>query len=142
MIEPTALNREAYPEPDDLALELYYRTSSIVITPEQTPFQLGRDNIQSGLPISCEFASRQHCAIEFDGGKFMLNDFSRNGTFVQLNRAQTFRILNETTPLIGAGCFKLGAEISIEDPDRILFRIKAASEVVSNPVALRRRRRR
>ncbi|MES2675830.1 MAG: FHA domain-containing protein [Pseudomonadota bacterium] len=142
MIEPTALNRESFTNPDDIVIELYYRNSSIIITPAQTPFQLGRDNVDSGLAISCEFASRQHCAIEFQGGKFMLNDFSRNGTFVQLNRAQTFRVLNETAPLIGSGCFKLGAEIAIEDPDRILFRIKAASEVVSNPVALRRRRRR
>ena len=142
MIEPTALNWESDTKPEDLTLELYYRNSSIVITPEQTPFQLGRDNAESGLVISCEFSSRQHCAIEFQGGKFMLNDFSRNGTFVQLNSAKTFRVLNETTPLIGAGCFKLGAEINIDDPDKILFRIKAASDFISNPVALRRRRRR
>ncbi len=141
MMEPTALNRESYSKPDDITLELYYHNSSIVITPEQTPFQLGRDNIESGLPISCEFASRLHCAIEFHGDKFMLNDFSRNGTFVQLNSAKTFRVLNETTPLIGTGCFKLGAEINIDDPERILFRIKAASDAINSPVALRRRRR-
>ncbi len=125
MIESTVLNPETYPKPDSLILELFYHSTSIVVTPEQTPFHLGRDNADSGLSISCEFTSRQHCAIEFHGGKFLLNDFSRNGTFVQLNRTTAFRVQNETSPLIGSGCFKLGAVItSDDDPERILFRIK------------------
>lgn len=122
--ELTALNREPSPKPEGLVLELYYNNKSIVVTPEQTPFQVGRDNTESNLPVSCEFASRQHCAIEFHDDKFILKDFSRNGTFVQLNRSQVFRLLNETTPLIGSGCFKLGATITNDDPERILFKVK------------------
>ncbi|RYY73210.1 MAG: FHA domain-containing protein [Gammaproteobacteria bacterium] len=127
MIESTSLNKEtANTEP--LVLELFYRSASIVITAEQTPFHIGRDNIESGLSINCEFASRQHCAIEFNDGKFVLKDFSRNGTFVQLNRAQTFRVFNEITPLIGSGCFKLGATMGLDDPERILFRVKHSAK--------------
>jgi len=124
MTEPTALNKELSPKSDGFVLELYYQNASIVVTAEQTPFQMGRDNTESALITSCEFASRQHCAIEFHDGKFILKDFSRNGTFVQLNRSQTFRVHNETTPLIGDGCFKLGATMTIEDAERILFRVK------------------
>ncbi len=122
--EPTALNREPSPKPDGLVLELYYHNASIVVAAEQTPFQIGRDNAESNLPVSCEFASRQHCAIEFHDDKFILKDFSRNGTFVQLNRSHVFRLLNETTPLTGSGCFKLGATMTNEDSERILFRVK------------------
>jgi adenylate cyclase len=123
MIEPTSLNKETS-NTEPLVLELFYRSASIVVTEDQTPFHIGRDNTESGLSISCEFASRQHCTIEFNDGKFVLKDFSRNGTFVQLNRAQTFRVFNEITPLIGSGCFKLGATMAADDPERILFRVK------------------
>ena len=125
MMESTALNMEPYPKPDGLVLELYYHNTSIVVSPEQTPFHLGRDNMESGLSVRSEFASRQHCTIEFHGDKFVLKDFSRNGTFLQLSHTQTFHIQNETTLLMGGGCFKLGAGISTDDPDRILFRVKA-----------------
>jgi pSer/pThr/pTyr-binding forkhead associated (FHA) protein len=124
MTESTALNRDQSPKPSGLVLELYYHNAAIVIKAEQTPFHLGRDNAEANLPVSCEFASRQHCAIEFNDGKFILKDFSRNGTFVQLNRSQTFRVHNEAIPLMGGGSFKLGATMTIEDPERILFRVK------------------
>jgi adenylate cyclase len=128
MIESTSLNPETYPKYESIALELYYREQPIVVSPEQTPFLIGRKNTESGLPVSCEFASRNHCVIEFQSGKFMLKDFSRNGTFVQLSSAQSFRLHNEATPLIGSGSFKLGAELTIDDPERILFKVRAFSK--------------
>lgn len=125
-MEPTSLNTAPYPKTENIVLELYYHASPVVITPEQTPFHIGRDEVSAGLSVSSEFASRQHCAIEFVGGKFVLRDFSRNGTFVQLSLAQTFRIQNEIAHLIGSGCFKLGAAIATDDPERIFFKTKAA----------------
>jgi adenylate cyclase len=128
MIESTSLNLEAYPKHESIVLELYYRDMPIVVSPEQTPFLIGRKNTESGLPVSCEFASRNHCVIEFQSGKFMLKDFSRNGTFVQLSSAQSFRLQNETTPLIGSGSFKLGAELTVDDPERILFKVRSLTK--------------
>jgi adenylate cyclase len=128
MIESTSLNLEAYPKYESIVLELYYRDIPVVVAPEQTPFFMGRKNTESGLPVSCEFASRSHCVIEFQSGKFMLKDFSRNGTFVQLSNAQSFRLQNETTPLIGSGSFKLGAELTIDDPERILFKVRSLTK--------------
>lgn len=124
MTESTSLNRDTSQKSDTLVLELFYRNASTVITADQTPFHIGRDNAESGLSISSEFASRQHCTIEFHDGKFVLKDFSRNGTFVQLNRSQTFRVFQEVAPLIGSGCFKLGAIMTPDDPERILFRVR------------------
>jgi predicted component of type VI protein secretion system len=128
MTESTALNRELPLNPDSLTLELYYHNASTVVTAEQTPFVMGRENVELDLTVNCEFSSRQHCAIEFHDGKFILKDFSLNGTFVQLNRSQTFRVHNETTPLIGNGCFKLGATMTADDPERILFRVKKSTK--------------
>lgn len=124
-MEPTSLNTAPYPKTPDIVLELYYHASPVVIAPEQTPFCIGRDAADVGLSVNSEFASRQHCAIEFVGGKFVLRDFSRNGTFVQMSLAQSFRVQNETAPLIGNGCFKLGAAIAVNDPERIFFKTKS-----------------
>jgi pSer/pThr/pTyr-binding forkhead associated (FHA) protein len=126
MTESTALNRESPKKSETLILELYYQNAAIVVTEQETPFHIGRENAEPGLSINCEFASRQHCTIEFKDDKFVLKDFSRNGTFLQLNRSQTFRVFNEATPLIGNGSFKLGATMTVDDPERILFRIKYA----------------
>lgn len=126
MTESTELNMEAYTKPTDLVLELYYHDTPIVISAEQTPFSIGRDTTEPGLSVNCEFASRQHCTIEFQSGKFVLKDFSRNGTFVQLSGTQAFRVRDEVTPLIGNGCFKLGSAITVDDPERILFKVKTS----------------
>lgn len=123
MIESTVLNTEPYPKVDCVVLELYYRNKPIKVSPEQTPFKIGRENAEANLSVSCEFASRQHCTIVFHGGKFVLQDTSRNGTYVQLSRTHAFRLLDEEAPLIGTGCFKLGAEIQMNDQEQILFKI-------------------
>ena len=124
-MESTVLNTD-YPESDKIVLELYYHGFPVMVSPEETPFEIGRNDTSAGLSVSSEFASRKHCAVEFHGGKFMLRDFSRNGTFIQLSLSQSFRIQNESTPLIGNGCFKLGAAINSDgdDGERIFFKIK------------------
>lgn len=127
-VESTTLNTDLYPKVNNLVLELFYHQNTTIIAPEQTPFQIGRDD-SSGLPVSSEFASRQHCAIEYHDGKFTLRDHSRNGTFVQINLTPIFRIRDELTPLIGTGCFKLGADIATDDDERIFFKVKPASQI-------------
>lgn len=121
----TSFNHKALQE--NLVLELFYNNKPVVILPEQTPFHLGRDNNQAELSVNCEFASRNHCVIEFHGDKFILKDSSRNGTFVQLGSSQIFHLKREATPLIGNGSFKLGASFSSDDTERILFKVKTKS---------------
>jgi adenylate cyclase len=118
----TSFNHKATQE--SLVLELFYNNRPVVILPEQTPFHLGRNNNQAELSVNCEFASRDHCVIEFHGDKFILKDSSRNGTFVQLGSSQVFHLQQEATPLIGNGSFKLGASFSTDDAERILFKVK------------------
>ncbi len=159
MLDSTSMNLDPYPNPDNAVLELYYNNLPIIISPEQTPYPIGRDISDAGLSatgpsvaalsatgpsatgpsaaglsVTGEFASRHHCAIEFHDGKFVLKDFSRNGTFVQLTHSQIFRLKNEATPLTGGGCFKLGATIMVDDPERILFRVKSSRPNDIKPV--------
>jgi adenylate cyclase len=126
-MESTVLNTDLYSESEKIVLELYYHGFPVMVSPEETPFEIGRNDTSAGLSVSSEFASRKHCAVEFHGGKFMLRDFSRNGTFVQLSLSQSFRVQNESTPLIGNGCFKLGAAIGSDDGERIFFKVKTLS---------------
>ena len=103
-------------------LELFYKNRPIEVTPEQTPFLIGRENPRAALSVRGEFASREHCRIEFHEGKFLLKDISRNGTIVKLGIAPSFRLKGEVTPLMGSGSIHLGAEASATEAC-VLFKV-------------------
>lgn len=123
MSDATRLNPNPFPDTTGLALELFYQNTPISITPQDTPFLIGRENPEAGLSVAGDFASRAHCCIEYHDGRFLLKDFSRNGTFLKLGSSQTIRLKDEAMALVGSGGFKLGAEMQAYDPERILFKI-------------------
>lgn len=126
-MESTVLNTEPYPLTDNPVLELYYHGMALVVLPDKTPFNIGRDNSESALSVTSEFASRQHCVIDYQSDKFVLRDASRNGTFLQINLTPAFRLHHESAPLVGNGCFKLGAAMGVNDPEVILFKLKSGA---------------
>jgi len=105
-------------------LGLLHRGREYHIRPEDVPFVIGRDGELCDLCIANEYGSRRHCVIEYRDSKFVLRDRSTNGTYVQLGRADNVRVHNETTPLIGQGCFKPGQDFRSDDPDLIHFVIR------------------
>jgi hypothetical protein len=103
---------------------LLHRGREYRIEPADTPFVIGRDAGTCDLCIQSEYSSRKHCTIEYRESKFILNDRSTNGTYVQLGRTENLRVHNETVPLIGHGCFILGRAVRPDDPDLIHFVIR------------------
>lgn len=122
-METTMMNAEPLPTGSAQQLELFFRGTAIAVSPTQAPYTLGRD-AASALCIESDYASRQHCVIEFREGQFLLRDHSKNGTFVQLGRAHSFKLHNESVPLSANGCFKLGARLELDDPDLVFFKVK------------------
>jgi pSer/pThr/pTyr-binding forkhead associated (FHA) protein len=106
------------------ALGLLYQGKEYRIEPGDTPFVIGRDAGTCNLSIQSEYSSRKHCTIEYRDAKFVLNDRSTNGTYVQLGRTENLRVHNESVPLIGHGCFRLGRDFRPDDPDLIHFVIR------------------
>jgi adenylate cyclase len=70
------------------------------------------------LVIPSTHASREHCRIEYNRGKFILNDNSANGSYVKHNQTELF-FHQERTPLSGEGTISLG-EPSANNSDFLL----------------------
>lgn len=89
-------------------LELEYLQQVFVISSEDVPFAIGRDNRKAHLHVDSSFASRDHCHIELRRGKFVLVDHSTNGTYVQAPDQPEIYLRREELPLIGEGTIAIG----------------------------------
>lgn len=110
--------------PQKIYLGLLYLGKEYAIKPGDAPFVIGRDEDSCHLCIRNRYSSRKHCTIEYSGTKFVLSDNSTNGTYLQLGRAHNLRVHNESVPLIGHGCFKLGKDFRPDDPELVHFVIR------------------
>ncbi len=82
----------------------------VALTPDQTPFVIGRDRHKADLHIDTHLASRDHCHIDFRRGKFMLVDHSTNGTYVQSEGRPLLYLRREESPLTGSGKIGVGQQ--------------------------------
>lgn len=89
-------------------LTLHIDQTPIHITADQTPFIIGRDKHKSQCHIDSTLASRDHCHILFQRGKFVLMDHSTNGTYVCPDQQKEIYLRREALPLQGSGSISLG----------------------------------
>lgn len=75
---------------------------------------LGRDQAND-LVVPAPRASRMHARIEYRNAKFVLVDFSSNGTFMRIDGERDVVLHREASPLRGRGWIFLGA--AAVDPD-------------------------
>ncbi|GAB1259365.1 adenylate/guanylate cyclase domain-containing protein [Aurantivibrio plasticivorans] len=89
-------------------LQLSFNNQIFVITPEDVPFIIGRDHRKAHLHIDSSLASRDHCQITLQRGKFVLQDHSTNGTYVQTPDQNEIYLRREEIPLAGKGTISIG----------------------------------
>jgi hypothetical protein len=75
------------------------------------PVTLGRDK-SCGVAVTSDTASRLHGRIEFENGKFVYADHSRNGSYVLTAAGEELYLLDEKIVLIGEGAISPGAPLS------------------------------
>lgn len=92
------------------------KTDSITLTPKNVPLHIGRDNIQCQLAIDSPLASRDHCHIDYQYGKFVLVDHSTNGTYVKNTDGPQVYLRRQESPLIGKGEISLGEQVNVSNP--------------------------
>lgn len=102
-------------------LSLQVNGARVFLLPEQTPFAIGRDTQKAQLLIESEFASREHCHIEFRRGKYVLVDHSTNGTYVYQEEQAPIYLRREELPLQGRGFIGLGQTLRSDNPWAIHF---------------------
>lgn len=104
-------------------LELVYRGQSQRIDATSTPFLIGRNETESSLFISSEFASRDHCRILYRRGKFILADHSTNGTYITQNSQREIYLRREELPLLEFGRISLGQPGADAGTEILTFRL-------------------
>ena len=103
----TAETKVTPPSPALGTLLLIHRGSRIVVTPDDTPFVIGRS---SSCQLSVEWgtASRSHAEIRVVGDDFVLTDHSKNGTFLVGADHQEQALANSSGVLHGQGTITIG----------------------------------
>ncbi len=96
-----------------------------------TSISVGRGQ-DCDLVIPSQQASRQHCKIECNRGKFILVDNSANGSYVSHDQTEMF-FHQERVPLLGEGHVSLG-EPSADNPNFLLhYSIERIGNNQANP---------
>lgn len=79
-----------------------------------TSIKIGRGN-ECTLIVQSPQASREHCKIEYNRGKFIFSDHSANGSYIHHNQIELF-FHQESVPLLDDGSISLG-EPSANNPE-------------------------
>lgn len=115
--------------------------SSLTIQFDDSTIKMSADTIASltmGRGQDCDLivpspqASREHCRIECNHGKFIFTDNSANGSYINHNQTELF-FHQERVPLLGEGLISLG-EPSADNRDFLLsYRIDIADDNQDKP---------
>jgi hypothetical protein len=116
----TRVGMPAFRKPIDARHELIlrYRQQVLTVNDQLKSIVLGR-NTDCDMVIMSKLASRQHARIEYNFGKFLLNDQSVNGTYIRFSDGQVILLSQQQIVLHGAGTISLGEPYS-EDPTELI----------------------
>lgn len=100
----------------NLSNNTYFSTTMVLefagqthkINSESKHITFGRDPSSVDICIADSKASRCHCSVYFNRGKFVLEDHSTNGTYLLVPPKDEFYLRREAAPLTGYGQFSLG----------------------------------
>lgn len=121
--EDTTISRVGLPkfrEPREARNELLlrYREQLIVVSEQRNSVVLGRGD-SCDLIVQSNHASRQHARIEFYFNKFVLVDYSANGTYIRFSNKRVSQLLHSEISLHGSGTISLGQPYS-ENPAELI----------------------
>ncbi len=103
-------------------LIISYRDVTFDLGPYSSALLMGRGE-QCALLIDRACVSRRHASIDPQNGKFLLSDFSTNGTYIYTRDGHVEHLHREETYLRGEGQLSLGEDQATDNPDLIHFSI-------------------
>lgn len=98
------------------------QSQTVVLLPEDTPYNIGRNPLRCQLIVHAGFVSREHCHIDYDHGNFLLVDHSSNGTHLLTAQQQPVYLRRNSMPLIGEGLIGVGHDAREAGPHVIRFK--------------------
>jgi adenylate cyclase len=111
----TVVNGVTYANNDEIKLTIKVSGKQFTLNGEHPVFVAGREKSKVSAEINHSKVSRRHCTITLKQGKFILEDHSTNGTYVEHDDDRTTFVHRESYALIGSGSLKLGYVDSEEE---------------------------
>lgn len=102
------------------SLLLTYAGIDFVVTADR-PANLGRDPSNT-ITVDSPSASRLHARVHFEGGAFVLEDRSSNGTWIVPDGCASLCILRRNATLLGSGKIYLGADPKVAPSPAVAYR--------------------
>ncbi|WP_075184611.1 adenylate/guanylate cyclase domain-containing protein [Teredinibacter haidensis] len=102
-------------------LELTIEQETFYFTAADKPLTIGRDPAVAQCTITDPKVSRLHGVVSFHRGKFIYEDRSTNGSYLQESGQPQIYLRRESAPLVKAGVITLGQPEQTED-NMIRFR--------------------
>ena len=100
-----------------------YHGEEHCLHPEDTPWTVGRSP-DSGLQVVAPHVSRRHFTIHYRDGHFVLEDQSRNGTYIRPYDGRELLIRHDAVGLSGKGFLCPGAPASEDQEHLVHYRIE------------------
>jgi pSer/pThr/pTyr-binding forkhead associated (FHA) protein len=106
-----------------IAIELLIKGKKHVVTTNKDSCVIGRDP-SCDIVIQNKFASRAHAKIILKNGKFLVEDNSFNGTYINFNNGQKIHVSKDEQTLMTSGVMSIGKPIDDESKSIIEFKIR------------------
>ena len=100
-------------------IKLRYQQEEYELTQAQMPFSIGRGK-QADLVIHYGMASRYHCSLDCNRGKFVLSDKSTNGTHLKAVDSDAIYLRREETVLRQSGMISFSVEALFDEGDYLI----------------------
>ncbi len=76
---------------------------------------------ENNLVVPQAMVSRQHARLDYRGGRFVLTDYSTNGTYIVPDRGATAMVHRDSVQLSASGFLGLGEAVTAGAPSTIRY---------------------
>ena len=105
-----------------ITIELSIKGKKHLVTTDKDSCVVGRDPT-CDIVIQNKFVSRAHAKIILKNGKFLVEDNSFNGTFINFNNGQKIHVSKDEQTLMSNGVMSMGKPVDDESKSVIEFKI-------------------
>ena len=106
----------------NITIELFIKGKKHVVTTDKDSCVVGRDP-SCDIVIQNKFVSRAHAKIILKNGKFLVEDNSFNGTYINFTNGQKIHVSKDEQTLIADGSMSMGKPVDDESKSVIEFKI-------------------
>jgi hypothetical protein len=105
-----------------ITIELFIKGKKHLVTTDKNSCVVGRDP-SCDIVIQSKFVSRAHAKIILKDGKFLVEDNSFNGTYINFNNGQKIHVSKDEQTLMTNGVMSMGKPVDDESKSVIEFKI-------------------